>query len=589
MNESETKNKNLLKKNYDHKSKMKQLGDVKLSQDVFCDLDAEKKEQNHEKTKATVFGFLHAICGAVPSKTRAVKYVKAVQNFTDEDIRNILVFVANLEDNNIGPFFYTSTDDKIRSTLPSKLSNLDKNKSLQIKKAYVIWVLISFGVSPTKIKECLENEDNKNKNLFKDLNWENICKQAINLRKNIESVDYDSDNCYFAGNGIWISLLFLNYIYVLEHPVNDNKDFNHEDLGLSRDNLYHQYYGYMGTFSSGSGFQNFAASLSILFILRYLELKNKNQEIKNLFGKNGVFANAFRKINSTQNTDHDKDVKILSEKYKDDFALYLKSRWFKRYTFQNFYDAMFPDFYQIIDNLPQECIFIFMCEMMRGVTLTNAQLAYVKQKIQNRDLSSYLEKINYDPEYKLNDTVIIENDTKIYRINYLCEKLFCGIGYLLAMTFILAIHTAIAAILTLIVNYLFPYLLSDALANPVSIATILIAIINPWFLYLIYAILASCALYFVISGIKNDSKPFEKCVDFMKWAYGKTVGYLMKIWALHHPTNKIPKPPIINNYPPNQTSITGNISLSEGRFNPSMEKDNINGNIDDKKMKNEIQ
>ena len=284
--------------------------------------------------------------------------------------------------------------------------------------------------------------------------------------------------------------------------------------------------------------------------MRCLELKNKNEEIEKLFGENGVFTNLFRDSNWNENAKkHKKDLKALSEKYGNDFGLYLKSNWFVCDTFKNFYDAMFKDFYTIIDNLPQECIFIFMCEMMRGVTLTNSQLAYVKQKIQNRDLSLYLEKINYDPKYKLNSISIIENGTKIYWISYLCEKLFRGIGYLFGIAFILAVHTAIA--------------------------TILILIIDHWFLYVLCAILALSALYFVISGIKNDSKSFEKCVDFMQWAYDKTVGYWIKTWALHYSTNKIPEPLIINNYPPNQKSIKESILQSEGQFNLSMEKDKI--------------
>ncbi len=319
--------------------------------------------------------------------------------------------------------------------------------------------------------------------------------------------------------------------------VNDNINFNNEDLSLFRENLYYCYYEDFAAYSPLDGFEHYAASLSLVFILRCLELKNKNKEIGDFFGKDGVFVNAFRNINSTKNSKHEENLKTLSEEYKDDFGLYLKSHWFERGTFENFYDAMFSKFYQIIDNLPQECIFIFMCEMMRGVTLKNSQLAYVKQKIQNQDLSSYLEKINYNPEYKLTGVNIIENGTKLYWTNHLCEKLFRGIGYLFAVAFILAIHAAVA--------------------------TIFILIINHWFLYVIYAVLALSASYFTISGVKNDSKPFEKCVGFMQWAYNKTVGYLMKILALHYPTNKIPEPPIINNYLLNQESIGQNTNTSK--------------------------
>ena len=560
MDESEEEDKNLLEKNSNegseddlspsvenkHKLTMKQLGDVKLSQDFPCYIDDGQNPQLQWK-ECSVYTFLHGICGGDPGCKKTIKRVKAVQNFTDEDIKSILVFVANLENNDAAAFSWSTRNNNINTTLPSELSELDENEFLQMKKTYVILVLISFGVSPVKIKKCLENENNTNENPFEDLNWKNVCKQAINLRKNIENVKCYSDQYYCNGNEIWTSLLFLNYIYIVEASVNDNNNFNNEDLNLSRENLYHQYYKYMGGWSSDDHFKDFAASLSLLFILRYLELKNKNQEIQNLFGKNGLFTNLFRNINWNKNTAHEKNLTKLSEGYENDFGLYLKSNWFVPGKFENFYDAMFQDFYNIIDNLPQECIFIFMCEMMRGVTLTHSQLVYVKQKIQNQDLSSYLEKINYDPEYKLSDTFIIKNDTKIYLINYLCKKLFRGIGYLLAMTFILAIHAAIAAILVLLINH--------------------------WFIYVLCTILALSTLYFVISGIKNNSKPFEKCVDFMQRAYDKTVGYWIKIWVLHHSTNKIPEPPIINNYPPDQKSIVKNISQSEGQFNLSMEKD----------------
>lgn len=158
-----------------------------------------------------------------------------------------------------------------------------------------------------------------------------------------------------------------------------------------------------------------------------------------------------------------------------------------------------------------------------------------------------MEKINYDPKYKLTGINIIENGTKISLANYLCEKLFRGIGYLFAMISILAIYA--------------------------TIATILIPIINHCFIYMLCAILALFALYFTISGIKNNSKPFKKCVDFMQWTYDKMVGYCMKIWALHYSINNICEPLIINNYPPNQKLIEGSILPLGRQFNPSMEKD----------------
>ncbi len=164
-------------KGEEHKDKMKNLGNVELSQNVFIDVGTEKEEQNQEKTKTTVFKFLKGTCGEDAYYKRTIKNVQAVQNFANEDIRNILVFIANLEDKDVKTYetSYSRYDgDKIISTLPSSLIGysivLNEDKILQTEKVYVILVLINFGVSPAKIKKCLENKSNKNENLFKDLN-----------------------------------------------------------------------------------------------------------------------------------------------------------------------------------------------------------------------------------------------------------------------------------------------------------------------------------------------------------------------------------------------------------------------------------
>lgn len=129
---------------------------------------------------------------------------------------------------------------------------------------------------------------------------------------------------------------------------------------------------------------------------------------------------------------------------------------------------------------------------------------------------------------------------------------------MIAITFITVLHTAIAAILILIINH--------------------------WFVYVLCALSVLYSFYKTVRGIRDHSESFKKYADFMQRVYDKTVGRLMKIWALHYPVNKMPEPENKISVPLNTPSGEINIISIEVNENENTppeieEKNNIqNGN-----------
>ena len=89
--------------------------------------------------------------------------------------------------------------------------------------------------------------------------------------------------------------------------------------------------------------------------------------------------------------------------------------------------------------------------------------------------------------------------------------------------------------------------------------------------------------------IRDKNSIFRKCVNFMQWAYDKTVGRWMKIWALHYQANEIPestkKIDVPLNRPFNGIDTTNN-KFNENENTPqqteenSYIKNNDNNNIE---------
>ncbi len=349
----------------------------------------------------------------------------------------------------------------------------------------------------------------------------------------------------FDGKSRWdIPLLFLNYMYLIE--TLGNQSANNEVTDLCYKNI-----------SNGEYIDSSYKDVMIpFFLIRYLEYKFGNQENKNptenlLKQKNKIFVDILmsddvKKIYNSNPDPVGAKKRLLKQKTNDKnvgLLLYnIKDNW--RQKFEGFYRFMIPKFWEIIDGLPEECIFVFVVEMMREVTLTRQQLDLVEGKVQNKTLRLYLEKFNYDPDYKKDKKNIIREGTKISWANYLCEKLFRGVGWLpgiILAAFLLALEILVAI----------------AFAH--------------WFITLccIGAAFVIVKILVLDCMIRDKNSIFRKCVDFMQWAYDKNVRRRMKIWALHYPVNNIPEPE-------NKILISLNGQSSEINFKQDKLNENVN-------------
>ena len=513
-----------------HQQHIKQLGSIKLN----VKLKFNSNKENMEET-LTVFTFLKNIYEPESffgvkengkeedDYKRSVEISDLVNNLTDKDIENVLKYIDSLNNEDITDQ-WDKDEDKVYHVLPiSEMKEClsSEKQALTLKKESLILELMNLGVNPFKIKKCLQNESNKNE--FKSLSWNHICEHAVSFKKEIQDIQDRyralTRKYIVSDSSRWnIPLLFLNYMYLIETLKNQNA--NDEIINLCYKNISDSKY-------IDSSYEDVMIPF---FLIKYLEYKFGNQEDKNptenlLKQKNKIFVETLKLIN---NKDDDLAQLILlaqnaEEKSIGLFFYDIKSNcqfvFFNVYNDDNLYKFLIPKFWEIIDGLPEECIFVFVVEMMREVTLTRQKLDSVKKRMQNENLCSYLEKFNYNPDYKKDKENIIREGTKISWANYLCEKLFRGIGYLIAIMLITAVHAVILALLML----------------------------SPFNLYICICYIALGAHFVasIISGVMNDyyfAPIFQKCVEFMQWAYDKTVRHWMQIWALHYPVNNIPEP-----------------------------------------------
>ncbi len=550
--------------NDEHQKNIKQLGSIELN----VKLKFNSNKENMEET-LTVFTFLKNIYklksffgvkenGEEDDYKRSVEISDLVNNLTDKDIENVLKYINSLNNDDITDQWDKNKNNKnkVYHVLPimdrgeKYLSSEEQELTLKLKKESLILELMNLGVNPFKIKRCLQNESNKNE--FKSLSWNHICEHAVYFKNEIQDIQNRytalTGKCIVSDPSHWdIPLLFLNYMYLIETFKSQNA--NDEIINLCYKNISDSKYIY----------DSYEDVMIPFFLIKYLEYEFGNQEDKNptenlLKQKNKIFVEILMgkdvstSIYIMRSNPAGAKKMLLEQKTNDkNVGLLLYNINKSNYKFDGFYRFMIPKFWEIIDGLPEECIFVFVVEMMREVTLTRQQLDLVKGKVQNETLRLYLEKFNYDMEHKRYKSNIISEGTKISWANYLCEKLFRGIGYLIAIILITAVHAVILASLML----------------------------SPFNLYicLLYIGLGAHFVGSIISGVMNDyyfAPIFKQCIHFMQWAYDKTVGHWMQIWALHYPVNNIPEPENKIYVPPNMAS--GAI----GAIEPDKLNENVN-------------
>ena len=417
-----------------HEDELKQLGLIKIN---------VRFRYGKNDKDVTVFTFL-----------KKMHTASAVNDLTNKDIKNIIKYIDILTDDDMTNS-WNQKEDKVYHLLPISLSKqygVNEQVSLRLKKESLILAMMNIGTNPFKIKRCLEDESSKSE--FKSLTWNQICKDAVFFKKAILGSIFkynkktDSWPTYPYETRRDVPLLLLNYIYLIETLKNQNA--NDEIINLCYKNISDCKY-------IDDRYDNLMA---LFFLIKYLENEFGNQENMNLTEnllrqKNKIFVDI---LTSEQVGDDFSFVKEKLQKQTTDeksIGLFLRDVNIGDYIylFLGLYKFLIPKFWEIIDGLPEECIFVFVVEMMREVTLTKQQLGFVKQKIQNENLRLYLEKFNYDLDHKKDKENIIREKTKISWINYLCNKLFLGIWYLLAIIFILAVHGEFVVLLALI----FPY------------------------------------------------------------------------------------------------------------------------------------
>lgn len=569
---------NLESTNNEHKEKLEQLGSIELA----AKLESSANDKNMGEN-LTVFTFLKNIYEPESffgvkengeeedDYKRSVEISDLVNNLTDKDIENVLKYIDSLNNDDITDQRRTHKD-QVYHVLPimdGKQNLSDVEQALKLKKESLILELMNLGVNPFKIKRCLQNESNKNE--FKSLSWNHICEHALSFKKEIQDRHMALTGRYIVSDpSHWdIPLLFLNYMYLIETFKSQNA--NDEIINLCYKNISDSKYIY----------SSYEDVMIPFFLIKYLEYEFGNQEDKNptenlLKQKNKIFVEILMgkdvstSIYIMRSNPAGAKKMLLEQKTNDkNVGLLLYNINKSDYKFDGFYRFMIPKFWEIIDGLPEECIFVFVVEMMREVTLTRQQLDLVKGKVQNETLRLYLEKFNYDMEHKRYKSNMISEGTKISWANYLCEKLFRGIGYLIAIILITAVHAVILALLMLL-----PF---------------------NWYICLLYIVLGAHFVGSIISGVMNDyyfAPIFKKCIHFMQWAYDKTVGHWMQIWALHYPVNNIPEPenkiyvPLnmasgaIGAIEPDKINENENISLQTKKTNNTNHEDYIanNGN-----------
>ena len=418
-----------------HQQHIKQLGSIKLN----VKLKFNSNKENMEET-LTVFTFLKNIYepesffGVKENGKEednyegSVEISQLVNDLTDQDIENVLKYIDSLNNEDITDQ-WDKDEDKVYHVLPiSEMKEClsSEKQALTLKKESLILELMNLGVNPFKIKKCLQNESNKNE--FKSLSWNHICEHAVSFKKEIQDIQDRyralTRKYIVSDSSRWnIPLLFLNYMYLIETLKNQNA--NDEIINLCYKNISDSKY-------IDSSYEDVMIPF---FLIKYLEYKFGNQEDKNptenlLKQKNKIFVETLKLIN---NQDDDLAHLTLSAQNAEEksiglFFYDIKSNcqfvFFNVYNDDNLYKFLIPKFWEIIDGLPEECIFVFVVEMMREVTLTRQKLDSVKKRMQNENLCSYLEKFNYNPDYKKDKENIIREGTKISWANYLCENYF---------------------------------------------------------------------------------------------------------------------------------------------------------------------
>ena len=402
---------NLESTNNEHKEKLEQLGSIELA----AKLESSANDKNMGEN-LTVFTFLKNIYEPESffgvkengeeedDYKRSVEISDLVNNLTDKDIENVLKYIDSLNNDDITDQRRTHKD-QVYHVLPimdGKQNLSDVEQALKLKKESLILELMNLGVNPFKIKRCLQNESNKNE--FKSLSWNHICEHALSFKKEIQDIQDRyralTRKYIVSDSSRWnIPLLFLNYMYLIETLKNQNA--NDEIINLCYKNISDSKY-------IDSSYEDVMIPF---FLIKYLEYKFGNQEDKNptenlLKQKNKIFVETLKLIN---NQDDDLAHLILSAQNAEEksiglFFYDIKSNcqfvFFNVYNDDNLYKFLIPKFWEIIDGLPEECIFVFVVEMMREVTLTRQKLDSVKKRMQNENLCSYLEKFNYNPDYK---------------------------------------------------------------------------------------------------------------------------------------------------------------------------------------------
>ena len=492
----------------EHELKIKQLGSIKLSV-AFQSDDAQDSDGSNLTQDVTVFSFLRKML------KDSEKIFNVRNKLTDENIKNIVKYIANLEASDITDQDYKE-GDKIYHFLPTSLDEkriVSEKRALELKKENLILELILCGINPLRIKECLQSKNNENE--FNGLSWNKICKDAVCFKKEIEDAQTQYEQLkrecpLYDKSKFDVPLLFLNYMYLIE--ICKNPSGNEQTLTLCYKNISNSKYissvydGYMIPF----------------FLIKYLHCatnnQNDNEQATRLLEINRRFVECLLNdkiggCNSPHIAKKELQKELQKQSGKDrDLEPILD---IDIYKFDGYYKFLIPKFWDIIDNLPEECIFVFVAEMMREVTLTREQLNVVNEKITNMSLHSYLKKLNYDPNHKKDQESIINKGTKIFWANYLCEKLFrviATIPSLVLIGVIVALHVLGA--------YMF-------------------ICASLWFFF---ACTVSSGAVVVKFWCWDEiiKKFLPRCTDFMQQAYDKTIGSLMKVWALHYPVNNIP-------------------------------------------------
>ena len=241
------------------KTKIKELGSIKLS--VAFQSDGTQDNNNSNSTQdVTVFDFLRKML------TDSEKIFNVRDTLTDEDIENIVKYIANLEDSDVTNQ-YSIMNDKIYHFLPISLDHnhnqkriVSEKRALELKKESLILGLILCGINPLRIRECLQSKNNENE--FNGLSWNKICKDAVCFKD--------------------VPLLFLNYMYLIE--ICKNPSGNEQTLTLCYENISNSEY-------IGSVYDGYMAPFFLIKYLHYaVNNQNDNKQATRLLEINRVFV-----------------------------------------------------------------------------------------------------------------------------------------------------------------------------------------------------------------------------------------------------------------------------------------------------------